>query len=140
MRTIKFINADVQSVRLFIEDLKQGAENFRYFQSRPIEIIHNHLATILILNESDYPVAYGHLEKEGDILWLGLAVADGYVNQGLGNKMMNRLIDLAKQNDETAISLSVDKTNLKAQKLYLNHGFQKSLETKTTTLYNLRLN
>ena len=53
---------------------------------------------------------------------------------------MNRLIDLAKQNDETAISLSVDKTNLKAQKLYLNHGFQKSLETKTTALYNLRLN
>jgi RimJ/RimL family protein N-acetyltransferase len=140
MGTIKFVRADLQSVRLFVQDLKLGVEHFRYFLSRPIETIHNHLATILIVNELDYPIAYGHLEKEDGILWLGLAVADSYVNQGLGNEMMKKLIDAAKQNNQSSISLSVDKTNLKAQRLYLNHGFQKSSETKNTILYNLKLN
>jgi len=34
------------------------------------------------------PVCYGHLDKENDIIWLGIAVAEQYLRRKLGTIMM----------------------------------------------------
>lgn len=139
MPEYRLIPATETLVDKFISSLIMGKVNFRYFQKRPVNIINTHLLTLIAVEESGNPVAYGHLEKEEGTLWLGIAVADDHYNRGLGTMMMKKLIDSAKEKDETAISLSVDKNNIKAQKLYLKMGFFQTAEFLDRLTFQLKL-
>ena len=107
----------------FIDEAGTSLKSFRYFQNRPLEIIKNHLCSFLLLDEEE-PVAYGHLDKEKETIWLGIAVSEKHIGIGLGVIMMNQLITFAKQNKVKEIKLSVDNDNISAIKLYEKLGFK----------------
>jgi RimJ/RimL family protein N-acetyltransferase len=54
---------------------------------------------------------------------LGLGVADDFQGQGIGTALLSRLMEWAKQNGLSEISLIVVKDNHRAQKLYQRFGF-----------------
>jgi hypothetical protein len=64
---VKTLSADNPSDLLllskFIKSAGNSLETFRYYNTRSLDVIKNHLYTILILKD-DFPVAYGHLDKE----------------------------------------------------------------------------
>jgi RimJ/RimL family protein N-acetyltransferase len=135
----KIVAANEQLVETFIKNLKKGASHFRYYDKRPVSCIHKHLLTIMITDEFEMPMAYGHLEKEDDILWLGIAVGDDYLNKGFGKIIMKQLIDFAINKKESMISLSVDDDNHIAQKLYISFGFIKTSEFPGRYVFELKL-
>jgi len=75
------------------------------------------------LVDDEEPVAYGHLDKEGDTIWLGVAVIEAYLGLGLGVLVMKKLTDFAKENNIPVIKLSVDNNNSSAISLYKKLGF-----------------
>jgi ribosomal protein S18 acetylase RimI-like enzyme len=122
---MKLIEVNFSNRYLINEFLNNAGDSlitFRYFRSRNVEIIKNHLITYVISLEGKI-VAYGHLDKDGDVVWLGIAVAESYQGKGLGKMMMAQLIEYAKINNLSRIDLSVDVENRVAQKLYEGLGF-----------------
>ena len=64
---------------------------------------------------------YGFVNEETPEL--GIAIKEGYRNQGLGHILMNQLFDVLKQHQVKSISLSVDNQN-PSIRLYERNGFQ----------------
>jgi GNAT superfamily N-acetyltransferase len=114
----------------FLSSAGDSLNSFRYFDKRPITVLEQHVCTYLILIEG-LPVAYGHLDKEDDIIWLGIAVIEDRQGLGLGKLMMNVLLTGAKLNKISSIQLSVDNNNGPAIQLYQKLGF-KIIENKAT--------
>jgi RimJ/RimL family protein N-acetyltransferase len=110
-------------LEVFVQTAGDSLTSFRYFNSRPLTIIKEHKATFLI-TINNVPVAYGHLDFENEIVWLGIAVANKYKGNGLGQLMMNVLITEARIQKIPAIRLSVDNNNEAAIGLYLKMGFE----------------
>ena len=134
MTSFQAINqTNIGLLEIFLTELGHEDKSFRYFDKRSIDVVLNHLTAILILNEHKKPIAYGHLEKEGGVLWLGIAVIKESRGQGVGEKMMIHLIDYAKVSGENQITLTVDKDNYKAIRLYERLGFE--LEKVDTYFY-----
>ena len=75
-------NIDINNLDLlqdFIDNMGSSNKTFRYFDKRGLSCISNHIVTVLFLEDKDEkPIAYGHLDKEGDNIWLGIAVKEGY--------------------------------------------------------------
>lgn len=115
--------ANLYRITDFLQTLgEEGEARFRYFRKRPIEVVLRHrLCVVGLLN--DRPVAYGHLDPEGETLWLGIAVDASMRGRGLGRQMMNYLIDHARSTGETSLMLTVDKGNPTAIRLYESMGF-----------------
>ena len=107
---------------ILISRLGTGIEFFRYFDKRPIDIVLTHEAA-LIMMDGEEPVAYGHLERDGESIWLGVAVNQDYIGQGRCKQMVQALLDHAKTTNITFINLTVDKTNVSAINLYEKLGF-----------------
>lgn len=107
----------------FVRSLENGSKQFRYFKNRTIQIVKSHEVTLLLKCNRDI-VAYGHLEKEDDRLWLGIAVADAHVGQGWGKKMTQKLITEANALSMDKLSLRVDTNNAGGIRLYKNMGFE----------------
>lgn len=103
----------------FFKKNKLGQEKFRYFKKRPFEVINNHKVTILIKEDNEI-LAYGHLDVDGENVWLGIMVSDFHKNKGVGTKMMSELIN----SYSGKIKLSVDQDNITAINLYKKFGFK----------------
>lgn len=119
---LKNIESDLKMLLSFVETLEEASKNFRYFEKRPLNIIQNHLTTILVMNEQR-PVGYGHLDQEDDKIWLGIAITPKSQGKGIGNLIMEALINEAKKNNVSEITLTVDQINSAAQNLYEKFGF-----------------
>jgi ribosomal protein S18 acetylase RimI-like enzyme len=104
---------NLEKLKLFFKKNKKSKTNFRYYNNRKFNVIKNHLVTILYYQDN-VCVGYGHLDKEENKVWLGIVVDEDYQNLGIGNLIMD---DLLLKHKGT-IHLSVDKTNINAQKLY----------------------
>lgn len=100
---------------------------FRYFKTRNVDIIKNHILTVLYIKD-EVPIAYGHIDAENNINWLGICVLEEYQGQGIGKKVLNFLLDYAKENSIN-LQLSVDKNNEIAINLYLKNNFKVIGET-----------
>ncbi len=111
----------------FIATMGNSSDSFRYFKTRPISVIENHICTVLLLL-NDRPIGYGHLDKEGNDVWFGIAVAQDFVGQGKGKLIIQYLVDKADYLKLSDIKLSVDKSNEQAIKLYNSYGFVKFYE------------
>ena len=122
----------------FIGKLGRASETFRYYNKRPVNVISNHLTT-LMLTEDKMPVAYGHLEFENDTMWLGICVLPEKEGKGFGQLMMQRLIEKAKDKNIEKIDLTVDRINLKAIRLYEKFDFYKVSEHDSYFRYRLSL-
>ncbi len=114
---------DLEVLSEFIKTAGDSLKTFRYYEKRELSIISNHLLTILLFL-NDKPIAYGHLEKEGNKTWLGIMVAESEKGKGYGKFVMSHLISFCKKNKLVSIYLSVDKNNINAIHLYKNFGFE----------------
>lgn len=130
---------NIDLVKDFVLELGDGAKSFRYFDKRPVDVVLKHLLAVVLTDEMDKPVAYGHLDREGDNLWLGVAVAEKAQGQGLGKKMMDYLINYARSKKEQSIVLTVDKTNERAIKLYELYNFVRVAEKEAYYQYQYQL-
>lgn len=101
------------------------SESFRYFQSRSIEAIKNHLVTLVVTYNGDI-VGYGHIDFE-KVHWIGICVLEKYQGQGYGSLIMKTLMGYT----QNTLYLTVDKSNKKAINLYTKYGF-KILDEKET--------
>ena len=97
-------------------------KTFRYFESRSVDIIKDHLVTYAMIVD-DIPIGYGHLDFEDNTVWLAVCIIEGYTGHGYGKKMMDALISYALKSAITEINLSVDKENIPAVTMYNNMGF-----------------
>ncbi|SHH36202.1 ribosomal protein S18-alanine N-acetyltransferase [Tepidibacter thalassicus] len=85
----------------------------------------NKLARYIVIEKDNTIVAYGGIwliVDEGHIT--NIAVHPDYRGIGLGNKIVNALIDECIKNDVTSMTLEVRKSNITAQNLYKKHGFE----------------
>ena len=141
MNSCKIVSVTKENIHLligFIDQLGTASETFRYFNKRPVTVINSHLTTLLLLH-NNLPIAYGHLEKENEIVWLGICVLPGNAGKGFGKLMMHRLIEKAKENNLLSINLTVDKMNIPAINLYGQFKFSKVDETASSYKYLLLL-
>lgn len=123
MEMLSIDNNNRHLVQTFLSIAGNTLNSFRYFSSRTLSALDNHICTFLFLDDS-LPVCYGHLDKEGDIVWLGIAVAEKYQGKGLGKIMLQTLLRYSRIKDIPIIYLTVDKNNLKARNLYEKHSFE----------------
>ncbi len=137
---VKINKNNISILKRFLELAGDSLVNFRYFQSRPLNVIENHIVTYIILNDMNIPVCYGHLDKENDRVWLGIAVIAEQRGNGYGNLMMNELILMAKNLKLKEIHLSVDFNNNKAIKLYEKFGFKCIKTLEFSFIYKLYFN
>ncbi len=106
----------------FLLTADSSLKAFRYFSTRDYSVLENHVGTLMLLKEGE-PVVYGHLDREGDTVWLGIAAIESHKGLGLGKLMMRHLIEFAYQNGLSELVLRVDKDNSAAFNLYRNNGF-----------------
>lgn len=106
----------------FLKTIPISKKSFRYFDSRDLNCLDNHLIT-LIFQTGQRPVAYGHLDSDEGKVWLGVCVSDDYHGNKLGQKMMQHLFKCAEKLKLSKINLSVDKNNKVAYNLYIKMGF-----------------
>ena len=124
---------DTELVKAFVENAGNSTETFRYFNKRPFEVIQQHVVTILAMH-AEQPIAYGHLDKDGDTIWLGIAIAEAFRGKGLGNIVMQELVKQADVQQIEEVALSVDKANVNAIHLYQKFQFEHQGELNATVL------
>ena len=134
MNIIEIKNYNLKILANFIvEDLPSS---FRYFSSRSIDITRNHVLTIVGLVD-DLPIAYGHIDHENNINWLGICVLERCQGNGYGKKILNHLINYIYSNNISNIQLSVDIDNYIAINLYLKNRFKFKQIYKTNYIMTL---
>jgi len=135
MKIVRIDESGLGLLRRFISRIGASGSGFRYFSSRPVECISNHLVTLLGLDDAGNPVSYGHLEREEGIVWLGICVVEGHTRQGLGSKMMTVLLDFGDKAGIREIKLSVDNNNIPGIRLYEKNGFGLISREDKTSVY-----
>lgn len=115
-------NSDYVLLDKFLQNAGRSLSSFRYFNSRPTSVIENHLVTAVLIH-NNAAVGYGHLEKVSDVIWLGIAVSENMIGKGFGKLIMSFLVTRADEMNLPHITLTVDKSNIKAIKLYTHFGF-----------------
>lgn len=123
--TVKSLEDNAQDKALlerFLDTANSSLNAFRYFSSRGYEVLRDHIGTLLLLKDGE-PVVYGHLDKAGDTIWLGIAAIESQKGLGLGKLMMRHLIELGYQSKLSKLTLRVDKDNTAAFNLYRSNGF-----------------
>lgn len=115
-------DSDYDLLDEFLKNAGGTLSSFRYFNTRPTSVIENHFVTAVLIQNSS-TVGYGHLDKDNDIIWLGIAVSEMATGKGFGRLMMSFLVTRADEMNLPVITLTVDKNNIKAIKLYQRFGF-----------------
>lgn len=138
---MNIIHIDTQNIDVlkdFIRNIGVASSSFRYFNSREAEVIKNHLITILILDDKK-PIAYGHLDVEDGVTWLGICVLPGFQGKGYSKIIMEELILFGKKSNLKTIFLTVDKDNFKAINLYEKFNFSQEFENDILKKFVLNL-
>lgn len=115
-------NSDYVLLNKFLQNAGESLSSFRYFNTRPTSVIENHLVSAVLMCNSTV-VGYGHLDRGSGVIWLGIAVSEMEIGKGFGKLMMSFLVTRANEMNFPVISLTVDKNNIKAIRLYNRFGF-----------------
>ncbi|WP_352418326.1 ribosomal protein S18-alanine N-acetyltransferase [Proteiniborus sp.] len=89
-----------------------------------LEITENQLARYVVAEKDEKIVGYGGLWlilDEGHIT--NIAVSSPYRGQGIGNLIVEKLVDICEKRDIKNMTLEVRKSNLIAQSLYKKYDF-----------------
>ena len=89
------------------------------------ELSENETAVYLVALDCDKVVGYAgmwHIVNEGHIT--NIAVCEDCRKQGVGGKIVEKLIELALEREMIGITLEVRISNIAAQKLYSKYGFK----------------
>ena len=102
---------------------KIGDDNFRYFNTRSINCLNNHIITLILYdkNTSNY-IGYAHIDFE-DKYWLGIYIVSEYQNKKLGTLLLKYILQHEIVYKLDNIHLTVDKNNSYAIKLYQKNNF-----------------
>ena len=119
----KISERDYSDLSFFLNNAGKSLESFRYFKSRSLDSIKQHLVTVL-LYEDFIPVGYAHIDTENNIQWLGIAISYSKRGRGYGKLLMEYLIDFTLLHKIEIINLSVDEDNSSARTLYEHFGFK----------------
>ena len=138
MQFVKINYPDIYLLEKFISTAGSSLETFRYFDKRPLSVIQQHVCTFVLCHDNE-PMAYGHLDREDETIWLGIAVIEKAKGKGLGKLMMEQLLSFADKQHIKSIKLSVDKSNSAAINLYLNLGFKLIEEKEKFSFYQLNI-
>lgn len=136
---MRIIPASDQLVEELLRVAGNSLRTFRYFNTRGISTIHKHLYTIIgiLLGK---PIAYGHLDSDGDKVWLGICVIEPHKGNGFGKIIMADLISFARLLKIEFIHLSVDDDNVQAIELYKQFGFVRvGPHHKEVSIYKLEV-
>jgi|688.fasta_scaffold04394_20 GNAT superfamily N-acetyltransferase len=128
IKSITNTQEHISLLEAFLNDAGTSLKTFRYFGKRPLDIIKNHKYTILLLNDNEVPVAYGHLDLSDDVIWLGICVSENHMGKGYGHLVMEDLLQKADSEGILEITLQVDKVNYIAVNLYKKFNFITSEE------------
>lgn len=119
MRFVLINHGNIEYLNHFIDNMGSSSKYFRYYDTRdPYKVISDHVVTLLLF-DGGY-IGYGHLDREQDIVWLGICVKEGFQGRGYGKEIMKELTE--SYDDD--ISLTVDKDNIGAIKLYEKFCFE----------------
>ena len=121
-------------VEEFLRNAGSSLDKFRYYRSRPVEAIKNHLVTLVAL-KGKKAVGYGHLDSENGKIWLGTAIAEVEKGNGLGKMIVERLITEANNKGVKTITLTVDNDNDAAIALYKKYDFVFSKKENLISYY-----
>ena len=138
---IEIDKTKIENIKLlekFINSMGNSSDSFRYFKSRSISAINNHLCTVLLMYNNE-PIGYGHLDKEEDDIWFGIAIVQDFLGSGNGTIIINYLINKANDFKVPEIKLSVDANNLPAINLYTKHGFVKNYEQNGVLFFSRKI-
>jgi ribosomal protein S18 acetylase RimI-like enzyme len=123
-------------IEKFISTAGSSLNTFRYFKNRDVSCLDKHVVTFLYKQGHDY-LGYGHLDKEGDDVWLGVCVAERHLGRGYGKQIMIDLLDAGSEQGIKSIRLTVDVNNSIAVKLYQKIGF--FIESTVNNTFYMRL-
>lgn len=71
---------DCDNLQTFLDNLSQEENGFRYYERRKFDVLENHLRTLLVFSGND-PIGYGHLDREADKVWLGIAIQSSFTGK-----------------------------------------------------------
>lgn len=124
-------------VEKFILAAGDSLKTFRYFEKRHLSILKNHCHTIIMYDQQDNPIGYGHLDPcSNGKIWLGICLRHDCTGKGLGKSIMHNLLGYADENNIEEVNLSVDISNPRGKNLYEQFGF--SVYNKTETMYFMK--
>lgn len=129
---------NTELIKTFVNSLDEEKESFRYFNNRDLTVVSNHVYTCLLFS-GNTPVCYGHLDREGDRVWLGIVVKKEFQGKGVSKIMMNLLVNKARVLNLKSIYLSVDLDNEKAIALYTKYGFKVVSKSKNNFILNKKI-
>lgn len=123
IHVVEINNSNIDMLSCFLSN--SLPPTFRYFESRTIDSIKNHIITLLIMKDKD-AIGYTHIDydKNSKIYWLGICILENYHNKGYGNFLINTILAKSRMKQINKIHLTVDNTNIYAIKLYLKHNFK----------------
>lgn len=116
---------------------ENNSNQFTYYNSRDINIIKNHKITIIGTIDNS-PIAYGHIDFNDNINWLGLCILKNFQRKGYGKQIMKYLLDYINTNEINNVKLTVNIDNYSALNLYLKNNF--CISTITKNYYVLEYN
>jgi ribosomal protein S18 acetylase RimI-like enzyme len=128
VREIKCVENDLKMLQTFVANAGDSLKTFRYFATREVSVIGGHVLTVLLLDDG-MPVGYGHLDPEGDAVWLGICLAAASRGRGYGRTIMEYLVESARRMGIPEIDLKVDADNSPAISLYRDFGFEVTRES-----------
>jgi len=137
LRPIRVIHknaSDLGFLGCFCKRAGSSFDTFRYFKTRPLDVIENHRVTLLGFCGGN-PVAYAHLDYEDEKMWLGICVIEGMTGRGYGKIMMVELMAYARTFGVPEVHLSVNKDNIGGRRLYEKFGFELCDKKEPNTLF-----
>jgi len=124
----KITKNETKDLERFISNCGKSKETFSYFEKRSLDVLEDHLLTLLLF-KNGAPIGYGHLDKEGETVWLGICIIEKELGKGHGKIIMKELLSFADEN-KINLNLSVFKTNTIAHDLYQKLGFEITKESE----------
>lgn len=117
---IEITNNNKYLLEEFLKNELSGT--FRYFNKRSIDVIQNHVITVLVL-VGTIPIGYAHIDYDSGKYWFGICILENYQGNGYGKKIMEYIFNHDKIKKMGEIYLTVDKINTVAIKLYTKFDF-----------------
>jgi hypothetical protein len=125
-KNIEIVNKEVMNkdiIQHFISSIQ--SKHFRYFNNRTIECLDNHLITLFLKDiKNEKIVGYSHIDKEDSTNWFGIYLEESLCNKKIGNLIMNYIFLNNTIIGINELSLSVDKDNFVAIRLYEKNIFE----------------
>jgi len=85
----------------------------------------------MVARVDDKVAGYACVYKAGDEIQIGnLAVAPDYHQRGIASKLLEQVIEFAKENHSKVVVLEVRQSNQAARRLYLKFGFKEAGKRK----------